>query len=200
MERLRRKVRERPALSVATMGFLLAGSIHVSMTRPLQIQVEGLESALDRSRSRLKQIDSAEVRLAGIKEEVDEHRKLLLAEGGLPEEGPARSRAIHHIVQLALQRDLRPTRVSPATPVVEEPLTHWPVELVVEGGFHALGRFFQEIARMDEIVNVRKLSVSARRDPARPETTLAASITLTLFQFSLQDPDPNRDPELESTP
>lgn len=185
---------------MATMGTLLAGTIYTSTIRPLQLQLEGLEQALMQARSHQKQTGLTQTRLSRIKEEAGEHRRRLLAEGGLLGDGPSRTKAIHDLVQLVLQRDLRPTRVSPSTPVVEESLTHWPVELVVEGGFHDLGRFFQDLAGLDEIVNVRKLSISSRRDSSRPDLTLAASISLSLFQISIEDFDPIREPELQEAP
>ena len=200
MERLRRRVREKPALSLAIMGIFLAGSIYASTIRPLQFQLEGLEKEFLRAQSHQKQIDSAEARLSRIKEEFAEHRKRLLDEGGTPEKGTSRSEAISQILRLALHRDLRPTRVSPSTPVVEEFLTHWSMDVVVEGGFHNLGRFFQDLAGLDEIVNIRKLSISSSRDPSRPAMTLDASISLSLFRISLQDFDPSREPELEEAP
>ena len=200
MERLRRRVREKPALSLAIMGILLAGSIYASTIRPLQFQLEKLEKEFLRAQSHQKQIDSAEARLSRVKEEFAEHRTRLLEEGRLPEAGTSRSQAISRIVQLALRRDLRPTRLSPSTPVVEEVLTHWPMDLVVEGGFHGLGRFFQDLAGLDETLNIRKLSISSSRDPSRPAMTLDATISLSLFRISLQDFDPSREPELEEAP
>ena len=199
MERLRRRVREKPALSLAIMGFLLAGSIYASSIRPLQYQLEGLEKEFRQAHSRQEQIASAEARLSRVKEEFAEHRKRLLNKGGSLKEKTSGSESVSQIVRLALQRDLRPTRVSPSTPVVEEFLTLWPLELVVAGGFHGLGGFFQDLAELDEIVNVRKLSIS-RREPSRPAMTLDASISLSLYGIKLQDFDPGREPAAEEAP
>lgn len=194
MEKLRRRVRERPALSLAVMGLLLAGSIHVSTIRPLQFRFEELEQEFLQAQSRQKRIVSAEARLSRVKEELAGHRKRLLDNRGALKEGTTGSEAISHIVRLALRRDLRPTRVSPSTPVVGEFLTHRPLELVVAGGFHGLGRFFQDLAELDEIVNVRRLSVS-RREPSRPAMTLDASISLTFFRINFQEFDPDQEQE-----
>ena len=194
MERLRRKVREKPALSLATMGFLLAGSLYASTIRPLQFRLEGLEKEFVQAQSRQEQTDSAQARLSRLKEEYGEHRARLLDEGGLLEEETSGSEAMSRIVRLALQRGLRPTRVSPSNPVVEEFLTHWPLELVVAGGFHALGRFFQDLAELDEIVNVRSLSIR-RRDPSRPAMTLEAAISLTFFRINVHEFDPEQKQE-----
>lgn len=194
MERLRRRVRQKPALSLAVMGLLLAGSIYASTIRPLQFQLEGLEKECLRAQTHQKQTESAQARLSRLKEEFGEHRTQLLDEGGLLEKETSGSEAIRQIVRLALQRDLRPTRVTPSTPVVEEFLTHWPLDLVVAGGFHALGRFFQDLAELDGIVNVRRLSIS-RRDPSRPAMTLDASISLTFFRINLQAFDPEQEQE-----
>ena len=200
MERLRRRIREKPALSLAIMGLLLAGSLYASAIRPLQFRLKGLEKEFLQAQSRQKQIASAEARLSRVKGEFAEHRRLLLAEGGLLEEGTSGSEAISHIVQLALRRDLRPTRVSPSAPVVEEFLTRWPLDLVVAGGFHGLGRFFQDLGELDQIVNIRKLSISSRRDPSPSPMTLDASISLSLYGIKLQEFDPGREPELEEAP
>ena len=199
MEKLRRRVREKPALSLAVMGLLLAGSVYASAIRPLQFRIEGLENEFLQAQSRQKQIASAEARLSRVKEEFAGHRKRLLDKGGLLTEGTSGSDAISRIVRLALQRDLRPTRVSPSPPVVEEFLTHWPLELVVAGRFHGLGRFFQDLAELDEIVNVRRLSIS-RREPSHPAMTLDASISLTFFRINLQEFDPDQEQEQEEAP
>lgn len=199
MERLRRRVRQKPALSLGVMGLLLAGSIYASAIRPLQFQLEGLEKEFLQAQAHQKQNDSAQARLSRLKQEFGEHRTLLLDEAGPIEEETSGSEAISRIVRLALQRDLRPTRVSPSTAVVEEFLTHWPLDLVVAGGFHGLGRFFQDLTELDEIVNVRRLSVS-RRDPSRPAMTLDASISLTLFRIKLQEFDPDQERAQEEAP
>lgn len=181
------------------MGLLLAGSIYASTIRPLQFRLEGLEQEYLRARTQQNQTDSALARLSRLKQECGEHRTLLLDEGGPFEGETSGSEAISQIVRLALQRGLRPTRVSPSTPVVEEFLTHWPLDLVVAGGFHGLGRFFQDLAGLDEIVNVRRMSIS-RRDPSLPAMTLDASISLTFFRINLQDFDPDQEPEQEEAP
>ena len=181
------------------MGLLLAGSIYASTIRPLQFRFEELEKELLQAQSRQKQIVSAEARLSRVKEELAGHRKRLLDNRGALKEGTTSSEAVSQIVRLALRRDLRPTRVTPSTPDVGEFLTHRPLELVVAGGFHGLGRFFQDLAELDEIVNVRRLSVS-RREPSRPAMTLDASISLTLFRINLQEFDPDQEPEQEEAP
>lgn len=200
MERLRRSVREKPALSLAVMGLLLAGSIYASTIRPLQFQLARLEKELMLAQSRQKQIDLAEARLSDVKEVFTEHRTRLLHKKGLLNEEDSRSGTISRVVQLALRHDLRPTQVSRSTPILGESLTHWPLDLVVEGDFHGLGRFFQDLAGLEKIVNIRKLSISSRQDPSRPEMTLEASITLYFFQINLQEFDPGREPEMQATP
>ena len=182
------------------MGLLLAGSVYASTIRPRQFQLERLEKELILAQSRQKQIDLAEARLSDVKEAFTKHRMLLLDEKGFLGEESSRSEAISRIVNLALRHELRPTRVSPSTPVLDESLTHWPLDLVVEGGFHSLGRFFQDLAGLESIVNIRKLSISNRRDPSRPETTLEASLSLHFFQINLQKFDPDREPEPQETP
>ena len=182
------------------MGLLLAGSVYASTIRPRQFQLERLEKELILAQSRQKQIDLAEARLSDVKEAFTKHRMRLLEEKGFLGEESSRSEAISRIVNLALRHELRPTRVSPSTPVLDESLTHWPLDLVVEGDFHSLGRFFQDIAGLESIVNIRKLSIINRRDPSRPETTLEASLSLYFFQINLQKFDPDREPELQETP
>ena len=176
------------------MGLLLAGSIYASTIRPLQFQLEGLEKEFLQAQTHRKQTDSAQARLSRLKKEFGKHRTRLLEKGGLVEEETSGSEAMSQIVRLALQHDLRPTRVAPSTPVVEEFLTRWPLDLVVAGGFHALGRFFQDLAELDEIVNVQRLSIS-RRDPSRRAMTLDASISLTFFRINLQEFDPDQEQE-----
>ena len=200
MERLRRRVREKPALSLAVMGLLLAGSIYASAIRPLQFQLEGLEKKLLRAQSHQEQIDLATARLSRVKEDFTKHHLGLRNEKGLLDDEHSPSEAISRIVQLAVLHDLRPIRVSPSNPFTEESLTYWPTDLDVEGGFHDLGRFFQDLAGLETIVNIRKLSITNRRDPSRPATTLGASISLNFVRINLREFDPDREPERQETP
>jgi type IV pilus assembly protein PilO len=72
----------------------------------------------------------------------------------------------------------------PGAPRQEDFYTIYPVQLRVEGPYHAVGRFMAEVANLDRIVNVVDLNMIAiDPDERNPERTVVASFTAETYAF-----------------
>jgi Tfp pilus assembly protein PilO len=60
----------------------------------------------------------------------------------------------------------------------------YPVQLRVEGAYHAVGRFMAEVANLNRIVNIVDLTmISTDPDERSPERTVVASFTAETYAF-----------------
>ncbi len=68
-------------------------------------------------------------------------------------------------------------------------LNEWPIQLNVQGSYHALARFFDRMSRFSRIINVDDLRVQAARSQGDATKILDASFTAKTFVF--------KEPEVE---
>lgn len=62
--------------------------------------------------------------------------------------------------------------------------TEIPIELRVEGTYHALGVFFDRVSKMPRIVNVSDLKIEGLGGKKGPQATLTAEFTATTYTFT----------------
>ncbi len=99
----------------------------------------------------------------------------------LPEEKDI-PRLMTQITSLGQQGGLEFTLFRPGTPVKKGFYSELPIDLRVEGGYHALGGFLDRISKLDRIVAVTDVKI-APLSQQRTDRVIAADLKATTYMF-----------------
>ena len=94
------------------------------------------------------------------------------------------------INRLGQEAGLTFTLFRPGKPIKDEFYSRIPIRIKTDGTYHALGRFFEQLSRMERIVNITDLKLD-QTDGRRPATaggtterpTITGEFTATTFTF-----------------
>lgn len=87
---------------------------------------------------------------------------------------------LRRIQTLATQSNLQIKGFKPAPIVTKQMHAEWPIALELDGTYHNLGRFFDQVGRFSRIINVSAIHIKGKDKPT-PESTIAAECTATTF-------------------
>ena len=85
------------------------------------------------------------------------------------------------IQEMAASSDLKINLFRPAALVQRDFYFDWPVEVFVEGNYHGLGRFFEQINQATRIVNVPTVTINNVQGQTDSKWTLIANGTVTTY-------------------
>ena len=106
--------------------------------------------------------------------------ELAMAVRRLPEEKEIPD-LLTEINRLGQEAGMAFTLFKPGKPKKGEFYTRIPIRMKAEGTYHSLGRFFEQIGRMERIVNITDLKVNTVTKKA--DTTITGEFTATTFTF-----------------
>ena len=86
---------------------------------------------------------------------------------------------LQRVHALAAASDLELTGFTPKPGVRRDLYVEWPIQLELEGGYHALGRFLDALSSMPAPISVGDLQVRAKTGSS--SVTISASCTATIF-------------------
>jgi type IV pilus assembly protein PilO len=87
---------------------------------------------------------------------------------------------LRRIQTLATQSNLQIKGFKPAPIVTKQMHAEWPINLELDGTYHNLGRFFDQVAKFSRIINVSSIHIKAKDKPTA-ESTIAAECVATTF-------------------
>jgi type IV pilus assembly protein PilO len=90
---------------------------------------------------------------------------------------------LRRIQILAAQSNLQIKGFKPAPTVTRQMHAEWPIDLELDGTYHNLGRFLDEVARFSRIINVGQLRIKAKDKPTADSTVTAACVATTFVLF-----------------
>jgi type IV pilus assembly protein PilO len=87
---------------------------------------------------------------------------------------------LRRIQTLATQSNLQIKGFKPAPIVTKQMHAEWPISLELDGTYHNLGRFFDQVGKFSRIINVSNIRIKAKDKPTA-ESTIAAECVATTF-------------------
>ncbi len=91
---------------------------------------------------------------------------------------------LKNIQSLANNTRLKMKVFTPAKEVEREIYKEWPIQIVVDGNYHNLAIFLDQISRIKKIFNIDSLNLTAlKMSGANPDLTIAATLTATTYIY-----------------
>lgn len=142
-------------------------------------EVARLEQDILQKRRISRELPKLEAARTILKRDLDQALRLLPEEKEIPD-------LLTEINRLGHEAGLVFTLFKPGKPRKDEFYTRVPIRMKAEGTYHALGRFFEQLGRMERIVNIADLKLSQARSPGRAKAegfTIAGEFTAMTFTF-----------------
>lgn len=113
-----------------------------------------------------RQVGDLEARLEGLRAVLPEEKDV----GDL----------LRRLQTLATQANLQIKGFKPAPIVTKQMHAEWPINLELDGTYHNLGRFFDQVGRFSRIINVSSIHIKAKDKPTS-DSTISAECVATTF-------------------
>ncbi len=173
-------------------GGLLWGA-HYGFLAKMEEGIESREARLQELNVQVEKGRRAERKLPEFRAEVAELEadlerllRILPARRNTPE-------LLRQIRSLTEQGDFQILRIRPANFVDRGFYTEWPINITVEGGYHNLATFFDEVSRLSRIINIGNLQLRTLRSrsggTARPGHSLSADFQALTFIYKEPPPE-----------
>jgi type IV pilus assembly protein PilO len=165
------------ALSAAAVG-----GFYYFHVVPVQAEMAARQERLVSLRADVQKAQETANRLPEFEAEVDalEERLTALKEV-LPEQKDV-AELLRRIQTLATQSELTIRGFRPQPVATRDLHAEWPIQLELEGTYHRLGEFFDEISRFSRIINIGALSIRVNE---QPDSTATINVQCTATTFVL---------------
>ena len=149
---------------------------------PVQAEMAARQERLVSLRADVQKAQETANRLPEFEAEVDalEERLTALKEV-LPEQKDV-AELLRRIQTLATQSELTIRGFRPQPVATRDLHAEWPIQLELEGTYHRLGEFFDEISRFSRIINIGALSIRVNE---QPDSTATINVQCTATTFVL---------------
>lgn len=167
---------------------LVFGLTYYLLLGPMKKEIAGLEGRLDELHTKIQEGRSAQARLPQFREQV---RRLELELDKLLRILPARlntQEILRNVRVLAERGDFDLKVFEPGQLVERDFYREWPIRITLDGRYHNLAKFFDEIRRYPRIFNIENLQVQALQNQRGPHT-LNTSFTAKTFVYSEPPPE-----------
>jgi type IV pilus assembly protein PilO len=153
----------------------------------LRGQVARLQQDLFQKQRIAEELPKLEAARKQLQEELDKALRRLPEEKEIPN-------LLTQINRLGQEAGLTFTLFKPGKPIKDEFYSRIPIRIKADGTYHSLGRFFEQLSRMERIVNITDLKLD-QTDGRRPATTgaiaerptITGEFTATTFTFGGTD-------------
>jgi type IV pilus assembly protein PilO len=138
-------------------------------------KIESLESKLVKKRAIAKDLTRYQVEVERLKQKLNEALTQLPNQSEIPE-------LLQKLATLVEQSDCQMAKFSPKGEIKQDFYARIPVEMEIVGNYHSIAEFFDQVAKLDRIVNVSAIKLS---DPKleNKKVVLTAKFEATTFKF-----------------
>lgn len=188
---------DKPWYVGALIGVLIALGVYYGANRvllkPKKEQLASMEVALTDLRAKIEEGQTAQRQLPRFREEV---RQLELQLDRLLRILPARRNTpdlLRRVRALAEQGDFDLLRFTPKDLVEKDFYSEYPISMSLQGDYHNLALFFEQVSRFPRIMNIDNLKIDALSGGDAVHT-LAASFDAKTFVY-VEEPEETEDGE-----
>jgi len=141
----------------------------------LRERLETLDQQIAIKRVAARQIEKHKRDIAKLRKDLQEAMNRLPEQKEIPG-------LLTSVTQAGIQKGLEFKLFKPDKPIEQDFYAEIPVKIIVLGGYHDLARFFESVARLPRIMNVRNLAI--KKEKAKQNTgRLEASFTIKTYMF-----------------
>lgn len=179
---------------LGVLVLIMCGVFYVYMIRPLQREIANLEQDITRLEKEVAEGQAVRAQLAELKQAVQEQeQRLAYLREVLPEKKET-AEIIRKVQELAVASHLKIKSFTPRATIRNAFYEEWPILLAMEGNYHNLGTFFEQVSSFTRIINIDNISLKGIEEGATRDRTLTATCRATTFVFVESAEEPESEP------
>ena len=165
---------------------LLAGGFYYYWVEPMQADMDTrakklavLKADINKGLTTARQLPEFRRQVADLEGRLESLRAVL------PEQKDVGD-LLRRIQTLATQANLQIKGFKPAPTITKQMHAEWPINLELDGTYHNVGRFLDQVAKFSRIINVGQLTIKAKEKPDGDSTVTAVCVATTFVLFDEQ--------------
>jgi type IV pilus assembly protein PilO len=136
-------------------------------------KLAALQADIDKGAATARRLPEFRAEVADLQARLDNLRTVL------PEEKDVGD-LLRRLQTLAMQSNLQIKGFKPAAIVTKQMHAEWPINLELDGTYHNLGRFFDQVSKFPRIINISAMHIKGKDKPG-DDSTIAAECVATTF-------------------
>jgi type IV pilus assembly protein PilO len=162
------------------VSLALAGAFYYYWVQPLQADMEIRRGKLATLKVDINKGLTTARQLPAFRKQVTElEARLVNLRAVLPEQKDVGD-LLRRLQTLATQASLQIKGFKPAAIATKQMHAEWPINLELDGTYHHLGRFFDQVAKFSRIINISNIHIKAKDKPTS-ESTISIECVATTF-------------------
>jgi type IV pilus assembly protein PilO len=164
------------------IGIVLFGIYYFVMYSPVQDEIESVVAQSEQLQDEIRKAEKNEAKLEKLKEEKAANEKILEELKGILPEKKEFDQHLRKLQAIASNARLRTSTFNFGQEVPREYYFEFPIAISLEGNYHNLGIFFDQVSRMKKIFTVDGLTITPLGSP-NYDFTVQASFTATTYLY-----------------
>ncbi|MBN2346665.1 MAG: type 4a pilus biogenesis protein PilO [Candidatus Aminicenantes bacterium] len=179
------------------VGAILFGIFYFVVYSPTEDEIQSVVMQSEKLLEEIRRAEKNESRLEKLKEEKAANEKVLEELKGILPERKEVSQILRKIQAIASNARLKTSTFNFNKEVNRNYYLEWPIAISLEGNYHNLGIFFDQVSRLKKIFTVDGLQISPLRSLSYDYTIQAKFVAST---YIYREAGPARKPGVRRTP
>jgi type IV pilus assembly protein PilO len=164
------------------IGAILFGIFYFIVYSPTQDEISSIVTQSQQLQEEIRKAERNQDKLKKLEEEKALNEKILEDLKGILPEKKEVSQILRKIQAIASNARLKTSTFTFNAEQSRDIYLEWPISISLEGNYHNLGIFFDQVSRMKKIFNIDKLHLSPLAN-ANFDYTIAVSFTATTYIY-----------------
>jgi type IV pilus assembly protein PilO len=164
------------------VGAILFGIFYFVVYSPTQTEINSLVSQRTKLEEEIRKAEKNESRLEKLKEEKADNERILEDLKGILPEKKEVSQILRKIQAIASNARLKTSTFNFNKETSRDYYLEWPIAISLEGNYHNLGIFFDQVSRLKKIFTINGLALSPLKSLSY-DYTIQAKFTATTYIY-----------------
>jgi type IV pilus assembly protein PilO len=164
------------------VGAVLFGIFYFVIYSPTQDEIVSIAAQSEKLQDDIRKAEKNESKLEKLKEEKARNEKILEELKGILPEKKEVSQILRQIQAIASNARLKTSTFNFNKETTRDILVEWPIAISLDGNYHNLGLFFDQVSRMKKIFTIDGLNIVPLRSLSY-DYTIQANFTATTYIY-----------------
>ena len=161
------------------VGAVLFGIFYFIVYSPTQDEINALVSQSEKLQEDIRKAEKSEAKLEKLKEEKGANEKILEELKGILPEKKEFAQHLRKIQAIASNARLKTSTFNFGKEIARDYYMEWPISISLEGNYHNLGIFFDQVSRLKKIFTIDQLRISPLKSLSYDYTIQATFVAMT---------------------
>jgi type IV pilus assembly protein PilO len=164
------------------VGAVLFGIFYFIVYSPTQDEIKAITDQSEKLQEEIRKAEKSESKLEKLKEEKADNEKILEELKGILPEKKEFAQHLRKLQAIASNARLKTSTFNFNKEVARDYYTEWPIVISLEGNYHNLGIFFDQVSRLKKIFTIDGLTITPLKSLSY-DYTIQANFTAMTYNY-----------------